>query len=150
MFTKIIAGEIKPKRSLAESLIGVGATEELNLRVSIGVLAQTFYEDPDTHELMLVLERKATYKKREGKVKERLQAQPLGGASVLKKPQALLDIIDRFNYDNEKSRRIAIFDCKYFLKIRSSDFYTYGCTSLFYCFEFLRLPTYLLKRIRFQ
>lgn len=89
--------------------IGVGETESFSLRVSTAVLTQTSFIDPDTGELMLVLERKASYKEKDGKMKENFQAKPLGGASVLKKPNELSALIGSYNYDSEKSQAAGDF-----------------------------------------
>jgi urease accessory protein UreE len=39
---------------------GVGATQELSLRVSVATLVRVLFQNPSGDELMLALERKAT------------------------------------------------------------------------------------------
>ena len=40
--------------------IGVGATDELSLRVSVATLVRVLFKNPSDDELLLALERKAT------------------------------------------------------------------------------------------
>lgn len=82
----------------------VGATEELSLRVSTAVLTKTTFRHPESGESMLVLERKAVAESTSGGFKEKLQAQPLGGASRLVDPAALGRLVDQFNYDSAESK----------------------------------------------
>ena len=84
--------------------IGVGATEDLNLRVSVATLARVLFENPRDGELMLALERKATLHKAEsGRVVE-VKSQPFGGAIRILDLRALRDLIGDFHFDSERSR----------------------------------------------
>ena len=82
----------------------VGATEELSLRVSTAVLTKTTFRHPESGEPMLVLERKAVAEVTSSGIKEKLQAQPLGGASRLVNPAALGQLVGQFNYDSAESK----------------------------------------------
>jgi len=84
--------------------IGVGATEDLSLRVSVGALVRVLFENPRDGELMLALERKATLHKAEsGRVVE-VKSQPFGGAIRILDLRALRELIGDFHFDNERSR----------------------------------------------
>src|SRR3990172_1870706 len=84
--------------------IGVGATEDLNLRVSVARLERVLFENPRDGELMLALERKATLHKAEsGRVVE-VKSQPFGGAIRILDLRALRELIGDFHFDNERSR----------------------------------------------
>jgi hypothetical protein len=98
---------VKPLTALTKIVEpGVGATAEFSLRVSTAVLGRVHLKHPATGEEMLVLERKCSAEiKDNGELKTILNCQPLGGASVLKNPQALAVLIDGFNYDTEKSKK---------------------------------------------
>jgi hypothetical protein len=52
-----------------------------------------------------VFECKATVEIKEGKERAVVQLQPIGGASLLKDPQKLLQNLGRFNFDSEESKR---------------------------------------------
>ena len=84
--------------------IGVGATEDLSLRVSVATLVRVLFEHPGDGELMLALERKATlHKAKTGPILE-VKSQPFGGAIRLLDPKALRDTIGDFHFDSEESR----------------------------------------------
>ena len=83
---------------------GVGPTEELNLRVSVGVLVSVLFKNPVNGKTMLALERTATLKKDDSKSLVVVKAKPLGGGVRLLKPQSLKKLIGEFNYDSERSR----------------------------------------------
>lgn len=84
--------------------IGVGATEDLNLRVSVATLVRVLYEHPRVGELMLALERKATlHEAKSGGVVE-VKSQPFGGAIRISDLHAIHDLIGDFNFDSERSR----------------------------------------------
>jgi hypothetical protein len=82
----------------------VGPTDELSLRVSTAVLTKTTFRHPESGEHMLVLERKAVAEITSSGMKEKLQAQPLGGASRLVDPSALGRVVGQFNYDSAESK----------------------------------------------
>ena len=85
--------------------IGVGATEELSLRVSVGVLVSVLFESPEDGRTMLALERTATLRQIEGQSLVTVKAKPFGGAVRLTNPRALKELIGNFHYDSERSRR---------------------------------------------
>jgi hypothetical protein len=66
---------------------------------------------------MLVLERKAVVEIGPDGEKERLQAQPLGGASRLANPAALMKVAGQFNYDSSESKAEGDFR----IQIRPTD-----------------------------
>lgn len=85
--------------------MGVGATEELNLRVSVAVLVSVLFDSPEDGRTMLALERTATLREIEGRPEITVRAKPFGGAVRLTNPQALQGLIGHFHYDSKKSRR---------------------------------------------
>ena len=78
---------------------GIGATDELSLRVSVATLARVIFKHPRNGEWMLTLERKATL--RENKVE--VKSQPFGGAIRILDMNAIHDLIGDFNFDSERS-----------------------------------------------
>ena len=66
-----------PSRHFEKFNPGVGATNELSLRVSVATLVRVIFENPENGGLMLALERKATFLAAENRV--RVNAQPFGG-----------------------------------------------------------------------
>jgi len=84
--------------------IGVGATEDLSLRVSVATLVRVLFEHPRDGHLMLALERKATLHEAEnGRVIE-VKSQPFGGAIRILNLGALHKLISDFHFDSERSR----------------------------------------------
>jgi hypothetical protein len=79
---------------------GIGATEELSLRVSVATLVRVVFKHPLTGELMLALERKATLRGDKVEVK----SQPFGGAIRILDVDAIHDLIGDFHFDSERSR----------------------------------------------
>jgi len=100
---------MEPAGTRVDERAGVGATEELSLRVSTGVLTKTTFRHPETGESMLVLERKGVVEFSPNGSKEKLEAQPLGGASRLNDPNALLKLTGRFNFDSTESAQESDF-----------------------------------------
>lgn len=84
--------------------IGVGATDDLSLRVSVAALVSVLFDDPEDGQRMLALERTATLRVMDGPVIT-VRAKPFGGAVRLTRPQALQERIGDFHYDSERSRR---------------------------------------------
>ena len=89
---------------LKQQAPGVGPTEELNLRVSIGVLVSVLFNNPVKGKTMLALERTATLRTDENKSLLVVKAKPFGGGVRLLKPQDLTKLIGEFHYDSERSR----------------------------------------------
>jgi hypothetical protein len=84
--------------------IGIGATNELNLRVSVASLVRVLFEHPRNSELMLALERKATLLgNKDGHFVE-VKAQPFGGAIRIHDLNALQHSVGNFHFDSEQSR----------------------------------------------
>ena len=79
---------------------GIGATDELSLRVSIATLVRVVFKHPGNGEWMLALERKAAL--RETKVE--VKSQPFGGAIRILDLEAIHDLIGDFHFDSERSR----------------------------------------------
>ncbi len=79
---------------------GIGATDELSLRVSVATLARVVFKHPGSGEWMLALERKATL--RENKVE--VKAQPFGGAIRILDLEAIHDLTGDFHFDSQRSR----------------------------------------------
>src|SRR5688500_610161 len=103
------------KRLLSD--IGVAATKELSLRVSVATLVRLLFENPRDGNLMLALERKATLLTGGNGRSIEVIAQPFGGAIRLLDPQALRDLIGDFHFDSEESR----FEQDFRIFIRPSD-----------------------------
>jgi hypothetical protein len=97
--------------------IGVGATDDLSLRVSVATLVRVLFENPKDGELILVLERKATLLKDKSGRSVQVIAQPFGGAIRLLDLKSLRDIIGDFHFDSEESR----FEQDFRIFIRPSD-----------------------------
>jgi hypothetical protein len=87
--------------------IGVGATGELSLRVSVASLIKIMFTNPGDGRHMLALERTATMQENQGKTQVLVKAKPFGGAVRLVDVQALRDLIGDFHYDSQRSRREA-------------------------------------------
>ena len=83
---------------------GIGATQELSLRVSVATLVRVLFEHPSNGELMLALERKATLHETENGKVIKVKSQPFGGAIRLLDPKALQNLIGDFHFDSEESR----------------------------------------------
>lgn len=82
---------------------GIGATNELCLRVSVATLVRFLFKNPRNGEVMLALERKATMHETEsGRVVE-VKSQPFGGAIRILALKALRDLIGDFHFDSERS-----------------------------------------------
>jgi hypothetical protein len=79
---------------------GIGATDELSLRVSVATLVRVVFKHPGNGEWMLALERKATLHENTVEVK----SQPFGGAIRILDLEAIHDLIGDFHFDSERSR----------------------------------------------
>jgi len=85
--------------------IGVGATEELSLRVSVAALIRVWFEHPESGQTMLLLERTATAHEVNGRRDISVRANPFGGAVRITGPRALNELIGHFHYDSMRSRQ---------------------------------------------
>ena len=83
---------------------GVGATDDLSLRVSVATLARVIFEHPVNGERMLALERKATLHETEHERIVEVKSQPFGGAIRILDLNAIHDLIGNFHFDSERSQ----------------------------------------------
>src|SRR5574341_857562 len=90
-------------KSLEKFNIGIGATNELSLRVSVATLVRVLFENPRDGALILALERKATLLESDGGFAVQVIAQPFGGAIQFRDPRMLRDLIGNFHFDSEES-----------------------------------------------
>ncbi len=82
--------------------IGIGATPELSLRVSVGALVRVLLEPRDDGP-MLALERRATLVRTEMGASVEVKSQPFGGAVRIQDVGPLQDLIGDFHFDSEAS-----------------------------------------------
>jgi hypothetical protein len=90
-------------RSKGRAGMRAKAIDEFNLRVSVAPLARTILLDPESGQIMLILERKATVTDHARPHDVQVRAQPLGGASEILDPAALREHIGHLHYDSEES-----------------------------------------------
>jgi hypothetical protein len=83
---------------------GIGATDELSLRVSAATLARVLFKNPRSGDWMLALERKAALHKTENGGVIEIKSQPFGGAIRIHDPSRMRDLIGGFHFDSERSR----------------------------------------------
>jgi hypothetical protein len=83
--------------------IGIGATAEFSLRVSVAALVRVLLIHPGHDELMLALERKATLQRADGEA-VRIKAQPFGGGLRISNLDPVYDLVGDFHFDSERSR----------------------------------------------
>jgi hypothetical protein len=79
---------------------GIGATPDLNLRVSVATLVRVIFKHPGNNEWMLALECQATLRKN----KVEVTIKPFGGAIRILDLEALQALIGDFHFDSERSR----------------------------------------------
>ena len=106
-----------PQKASSTMGIGVGATQELSLRLSVASLARVLFKHPQAEHEMLALERTATLRETEAGRQVTVKAQPFGGAVRLRDVSALRALIGDFHFDSERSRSEGDFR----IQIRSSD-----------------------------
>lgn len=85
--------------------IGVGATDELSLRVSVASLVRVLFKNPQDGQIMLALERTATLREKAGIRNVTVSVKPFGGGVRLTNPELMKKMIGNFHYDSERSRR---------------------------------------------
>jgi hypothetical protein len=90
--------------SLGAMMSAVGATTVLSLRVSVATLVRVLFENPRTGEMMLALERKATFHPGYRRRVVGVKSQPFGGAIRIRDPLKMRDLIGDFRFDSERSR----------------------------------------------
>jgi hypothetical protein len=84
--------------------VGVGATAELSLRVSVATLCKVLFNHPEDGRTMLVLERTATWREIEAKQQVIVKAKPFGGGVQIKDLEAFQTFIGEFQFDSQRSR----------------------------------------------
>jgi len=82
-----------------------GSLDELSLRASVACLIKVLFKKQGDESRILALERVATLRQIQGKVKVTVTAKPFGGAVRIINPQALRISIGNFQYDSKRSRR---------------------------------------------
>ena len=83
---------------------GIGATNELSLRVSVAALVRVLFEHPQSGDLLLALERRATVHKTPTSEVVEIKSQPFGGALNIHEIGPLQNLIGDFRFDGEGSR----------------------------------------------
>jgi hypothetical protein len=83
---------------------GIGATDELSLRVSVATLVRVVFENPTNGEWMLALERNSTLLNAENEKIVEIKSQPFGGAIRILDMDAIHNLIGDFHFDSERSR----------------------------------------------
>jgi hypothetical protein len=94
--------------------VGIGATAELNLRVSVATLTRVLFKNPDNDELMLALERKATLQRTTDGESVRVKSQPFGGGIRILDLRPVRDLVGDFHFDSERSH--AEMDFRIFIR----------------------------------
>ena len=94
--------------------VGVGATAELSLRVSVATLVRVLFKKPNNDELMLALERKATLRRADNGGEVRVKSQPFGGAIRILDLGAVHELVGDFHFDSERSK--AELDFRIFIR----------------------------------
>ena len=89
---------------LSETNIGIGATRDLTLRVSIATLVKVLFENPKDGEITLALERRATLREDGGRRFVETKSQPFGGAIQIQDIRRLRNLIGSFHFDSEYAR----------------------------------------------
>lgn len=84
---------------------GIRATQELNLRVSVGTLVRVLFASPEDGRTMLALEHIATLRKTIEKPEVIVRVKPFGGGVQITNVRKLKERIGDFHYDSEKSRK---------------------------------------------
>jgi hypothetical protein len=85
--------------------IGVGATRDISLRVSVASLIKVLFKNPDNGNIMLALERTATLQQAHEKTMVTVMAKPFGGAVRLINSHAFKQLIGDFHFDSQRSRQ---------------------------------------------
>src|SRR5688572_10585504 len=99
---------------------GIGATQELSLRVSVATLVRVLFAHPKDGDLILALERKAALLQAESGRTVEVKAQPFGGAIRIHDLRMLRDLIGDFHFDSEEAH----FERDFRIFIRPSSWET--------------------------
>jgi hypothetical protein len=84
--------------------VGIGATAEFTLRVSVATLVRVLFESPKDDELMLALERKALLRETAAGYAVKVKSQPFGGAIRILDLKTLAGLLGDFHFDGERSQ----------------------------------------------
>ena len=84
--------------------VGIGATAELTLRVSVATLVRVLFSNPSDGELLLALERKAALRETAAGRALKVKCQPFGGAIRILDLETLNSLLGNFHFDGERSR----------------------------------------------
>ena len=122
---------------------GVGATDELNLRVSVATLVRVVFTHPGKEGRILALERKATFLEQEQRVI--VKAQPFGGAIRINDVPLLDEITGGFHFDSERSR--AEQDFRIFIRTSTWDAVKVFCLEQFQASEEAALETSPIREL---
>jgi hypothetical protein len=83
---------------------GVGATNELSLRVSVATLARVLFKHPNDGKTMLALERRTTTYQTEAGIVVQVKSQPFGGAIHIHDLRKLQQSVGDFHFDSDEAR----------------------------------------------
>lgn len=97
-----------------EQVPGVGATDELSLRVSVATLSRVIFPSPEAGQPRLALEYKATVLPSSGAEQVMVKAQPFGGAVRILNDTRLKTVAGKFHFDSQRSRSEA--DLRIFIR----------------------------------
>jgi hypothetical protein len=92
------------KNKPIEEEFGIGATDELSLRVSVAALVRVRLKDPENGEPLLALERKATLQKQSNGNTVEITVQPFGGALRILDTYLLEQAFGDFHFDSQRTR----------------------------------------------
>jgi len=81
----------------------IGATSDLNLRVSVANLVKVTFIRPEDQRIMLVLERNGTVRSEHNKYAVIARIKPFGGGVQIIDPGVLRGEIGEFNFDSHRS-----------------------------------------------
>jgi hypothetical protein len=84
--------------------VGIGATDELRLRVSVASLVRVLLNHPQDNRTILALERRATLREDRPERAVEIKSQPFGGAIRIHDLDPLQNLIGDFHFDSEESR----------------------------------------------
>lgn len=87
----------------SEHALDIGATSDLNLRVSAANLVKVYFNQPLDQQTKLVLERTATVRASHGRYTASVRAKPFGGGLRINGPGVLRTEVGEFNFDSYRS-----------------------------------------------
>lgn len=116
---------MRPMPNKQDPTFGIGPTRELNLRVSVAVLARVLFRHPVNGTWMLALERKATLVNHGEEKVVVVKTQPFGGAVRISDLQAFQKNVGKFHFDSSRSREEN--DFRIFIKPSNWPFIKHFC-----------------------